>query len=175
MTLRHFIAVASIAFITNACATNSARTQAEKEDSTQSRFGQYININGPITEKQLLQNYPVFSVNRHHRISPKNLHQLDQINQATTIKAFFGTWCHDSQREIPELLRVMQSVNNPQLTFKLITLDHNKQDSAGLAQKAAIRYTPTIIVYQHEKELGRIVEKTPKPMAQELIDIINKE
>lgn len=144
----------------------------EKKQSHTSRFDAHMDAQGPITQEELMNNYPIFAVKRQDKASAAIINKINMIEEKTQIRAFFGTWCHDSQREIPYLLQLMQSVDNPNVTFDLIGLDRKKQDSTGQAEAADIKYTPTIVVYQNGKELGRIVERTSKPIGEEILTII---
>ena len=91
---------------------------------------------------------------------PKNLH----------IDIYFGTWCHDSQREVPKILSVLQQ--NTDLSYKLIGLDINKTDPQQLAKKYDVKYTPTFIVYIGEKEIGRIIERPEHSLVSDINKLI---
>ena len=147
---------------------------ATKEQPHTSRFDAHMDAEGPITQQELMNNYPIFAVKRQDKASAEVINAINMIEEETQIRAFFGTWCHDSQREIPYLLQLMQSVDNHKVTFDLVGLDRQKQESTEQAKAANIKYTPTIVVYQNGKELGRIVEKTSKPIGQELLSIIDE-
>ena len=73
------------------------------------------------------------------------------------ISVYFGTWCHDSQREVPKLMRIAEA--SPSVKYSWVALDLNKSDPQQLAKSARVKFTPTIIVYDGEKELGRIIER----------------
>lgn len=159
------------------CKSTEEATAAEakaEEQPHQSRFDAHVNIQGPISQQELINNYPIFAVKRQDKASAQVINQINMIEQETQIRAFFGTWCHDSQREIPYLLQLMQSVDNPNVTFDLIALNLKKQESTGQAQAAQIKYTPTIVVYQNNTEVGRIVEKTSMPIGEEILAIIQE-
>lgn len=159
-----------VAIALSACKTNSANSHS---DHSPSRFEQHMDAAGPITIDELQNSYPIFSVKRHNDLDSSAVAQLNAVTTPTQIIAFFGTWCHDSQREIPNLIKLKKQLNNPNIQLQLIALDRNKSDSQGLAKKAGVEYTPTIIVYQNQEEMGRIVESTSEPIEVELLNIIN--
>ena len=80
-----------------------------------------------------------------------------------SVKILFGTWCHDSQREIPKLLRMLEDINLKSEMISLIGLDYNKNEPLNRGKILDIKRTPTIIFYKDEIEIGRI-EETPKIM-----------
>ncbi|PXF63818.1 thioredoxin family protein [Kangiella spongicola] len=146
----------------------------DNSESENSRFAQHMDASGPMTIDELQSQYPVFAVKRNSPLNSEALEQLNAVTTPTQITAYLGTWCHDSQREIPRLIQLKKALSNPNIQLQLITLDRQKSDSEGLAKKADVKYTPTIIVYQNQEELGRIVESTSEPIEIELLDIINK-
>ena len=88
-----------------------------------------------------------------------------------TVDVYFGTWCHDSVREVPKLIKILSG--NKDIKLSLIALDHQKNDPEDLASVNKVKYTPTIIVYRDtdkKQEIGRIIER-PK---QSLIADINQ-
>lgn len=78
-----------------------------------------------------------------------------------SIKVILGNWCSDSQREVPHLLRMLETapMKGVPVTFYLVNEDKFCPDPEVQALKA--NYVPTIIFYRDGKELGRIVE-TPE-------------
>lgn len=150
-------------------------SHSDESAASSSRFDQHMDASGPMTIEELQSQYPVFAVKRGNTLNQRAIEQLNEVTTPTQIIAFLGTWCHDSQREIPRLIQLKKALNNPNLQLQLIALDRQKSDSDGLAKKAKIKYTPTIIVYQNQEELGRIVESTVEPIETELLDIINQD
>jgi thiol-disulfide isomerase/thioredoxin len=90
---------------------------------------------------------------------PKDLH----------IDIYFGTWCHDSQREVPQILSILQ--HNSDISYKLIALDIEKSDPQQLATKHQVKYTPTFIIYKGKKEVGRIVERPNKSLVKDITEL----
>jgi thiol-disulfide isomerase/thioredoxin len=80
-----------------------------------------------------------------------------------SVKVLFGTWCHDSQREIPKLLRMLEDINLKPEKISLIGLDYDKKEPLNRGEMLGVKRTPTIIFYKDEIEIGRI-EETPKIM-----------
>ncbi|WP_371377577.1 thioredoxin family protein [Thalassotalea aquiviva] len=97
----------------------------------------------------------------------------DEVKAAKTlpqdvhIDVYFATWCHDSQREVPRLLKIF---NDHGHQINLIALDRHKSDPLGLAESHQVKYTPTIIMYAKEKELGRIIEVPNKSLSEDLLE-----
>lgn len=144
-----------------------------KIDSTQQLYP-----TGDITIEQLQQHDYFFHPDKSTQ-SPADatttldtINSLQKVQQHTDITVFFGLWCHDSQREVPRLIRLLQRVNNPHLKLKLIALDLHKSEPQAREKNWNIRYTPTVIISRQAKELGRIVEKPETSLAQDLLNFI---
>lgn len=91
-----------------------------------------------------------------------------------TILVFFGTWCHDSIREVPQLLSLLHDIPEANLRIELIELNREKKDQHGLSELYHITRTPTFVVQQSDQELGRIVEKPAESLSADLLDIFRK-
>ena len=83
--------------------------------------------------------------------------------EGISVRVLFGTWCHDSQREIPKLLRILEDINLKPEKISLIGLDYDKKEPLNRGEMLGVKRTPTIIFYKDEIEIGRI-EETPKIM-----------
>ena len=128
---------------------------------------------GLITAEQLISNYSGFD----NTDDKQNLHQssIDQLAALKTpyqISVFFGTWCHDSEREVPRLIDIVKATNNDNLQLTLISIDQGKKDPDGKTTQHNIKYTPTIIIEKNGKELGRIVEYPKKSLEEDIVALI---
>ncbi len=69
-----------------------------------------------------------------------------------------GTWCHDSNNLLPKLYRLLDKSGYPSSKVLLIAVDRNKKAYKNLQEKYSITNTPTFIVFQNGKEVGRVTE-----------------
>ena len=91
------------------------------------------------------------------------------------IKMVMGFWCDDSQKYAPQLLKTLDNakwdtVGNNQLI--VYGVDENKVANFEGFKEMNIINVPTIIVYQNNKEIGRIVETPKISVEQDLVNII---
>lgn len=128
---------------------------------------------GDTSYPELITAYPYFQTTRSTvKEAPESIEELRAVSQATQLTVYFGVWCHDSIREVPQLVQLLEVVKNPNISYQLISLDKTKQEPQGRAIANNIVYTPTIVVSQAGKELGRIIEKPKQDLATDLVNIL---
>lgn len=123
---------------------------------------------GEITAEDLLAQYPAFA-KEYKSYSPSG----DDLNTIKTLSGkqvlvFLGTWCHDSKREVPRLLKLLDGSGVKLGALQLIAVGYDKLDPDGLAKQYDLRYTPTFIVSSNGKELLRMIEKPKHSIAMDL-------
>lgn len=75
------------------------------------------------------------------------------------IRAYMGTWCGDSRREVPKFYKIMDAIGFA--NFDMIAVNRAKEAN-GLAKDYQIKYVPTFILFKNGKEIGRFVENAVK-------------
>lgn len=91
-----------------------------------------------------------------------------------TITLIFGSWCHDSHREVPRFIKILEEINYPLDGLQMNALDTYKTSPDYDANAQNITHVPTIIISRNEKEIGRIIERPKKSLEKDLIKIISK-
>lgn len=119
------------------------------------------------------KNYKDYAVN------DKIVKQLkDSLNQYT-IKAFLGTWCGDSKREVPHFYSVLETADFPMNQLEVIALDHAdtayKKGPNGEEKGLNIHRVPTFIFYKNGEEVNRIVEFPNETLERDMLKIVNQE
>ncbi len=129
---------------------------------------------GVVSEAKLLNDFSVFETNfEAFSVSEQEQELIAQWPKTLKIDIYFATWCHDSEREVPKLLKLLKA--NKHINVTLIALDYQKTDPQDLAINNNIKYTPTIIIYRDEikkEELGRIIERPNKSLVQDIAQLL---
>lgn len=127
-------------------------------------------FSGAITFEQLLAEHDKFA-KEYQTYQPSN-EELSQIAllKGKQVFVLFGTWCHDSKREVPRFLKLLQQSKVQLKSLQLVAVGYDKRDPDGVAEKFKLKYTPTIIVLDGEKELARMVESPEQSLAIDLTD-----
>ncbi len=116
---------------------------------------------GEINQQALFAGYPIFNANyQDYKPSAESLSSFKaSLPESLEVRVLFGTWCHDSEREVPRLLKLLNLAGIADESVELYALDLKKKDPGGMADAMGVSYTPTFIFYVGDRELGRIVER----------------
>ncbi|ANH83392.1 thiol reductase thioredoxin [Niabella ginsenosidivorans] len=88
---------------------------------------------------------------------------------------FMGTWCPDSQFVIPRFFKILDAAGIDDSKVSMTAVDRSKIDKNKEAERLKITNVPTIIVYNNDTELGRVVEYgTTGRFDEELAAIVKK-
>ena len=111
---------------------------------------------GSIEIEELFYEYPIFKKGYDDYVPLQlNTVKYDDIN----VVVFFGTWCHDSKRELPKALKIFNKIGINDENIELVAVGLDKKEPLGRAAKLNLMYTPTLIFFRGSKEIGRIIEK----------------
>ncbi|TGE84682.1 thioredoxin [Pseudoalteromonas sp. KS88] len=123
---------------------------------------------GEISTTRLLADYAKF--NKEFTVFTPSNDELAKIQQldGKDIVVLFGTWCHDSEREVPRLLKLIAQSEVALKSLTLVGVGYDKRDPQGIAQQYNLEYTPTMIVLDDGKEIARMIEKPKVSLASDL-------
>jgi thiol-disulfide isomerase/thioredoxin len=123
---------------------------------------------GEISTARLLADYEKFN-NEYTAYTPSKdeLTKISTLNDKDIV-VLLGTWCHDSEREVPRLLKLIAQSKVALKSLTLVAVGYDKRDPQGIAQQYNLRYTPTIIVLENGKEITRMIEKPKVSLASDL-------
>ncbi|WP_199611360.1 thioredoxin family protein [Flocculibacter collagenilyticus] len=154
----------------------SANVQAHELTSSKKAGTTSSMLIGEVSSEKLLSDYPKF---QHHydsyEVSESDIAWLKKIEKKISIIVLFGAWCHDSQREVPRFIKILEQHPNPLIDVQYVAVNYKKQDEQGVAKKHKLKYTPTFVVLEDDVEIGRIVEQPESSLAQDLFVITNND
>lgn len=96
-----------------------------------------------------------------------------------SITIFMGTWCGDSKREVPRVLKMLDCCNFPATNLTLVMVSnkdslYKKSPQHEEVGKNIVR-VPTIIIEQKGAEIGRIIEFPKTSLEKDMLSILRKE
>ena len=109
-----------------------------------------------------------------HILDSTTIEALAPKLKDVTIKVFMGSWCSDSQREIPALYKILDAAKFDFTKLTMVAVTHDKDTPNQLEKGLDIEYVPTIIIYKEDKEIGRFVEYAQENLEKDLLAIIDE-
>lgn len=92
------------------------------------------------------------------------------------IEVYFGTWCPDSQYEVPQLIKLLHALDFDMSKLTLVGLGRDKKvpnvDEAE-AKKLAIEMIPTFIFKENGEERNRFVEFARESLEKDVLAIVS--
>lgn len=150
--------------------------KANADNTTDHHEKPHEDLVGAIDKSALLEApYRRWFMKNHSSYTPdkNSLEALAKTLNDIQVKAFMGTWCHDSQREVPRLYKILEYSNFDLRNLNLVSLNPDKKTPNGLENGLNIQRTPTFIFFKDGVEIGRIVETPRDSLENDILKIIS--
>lgn len=102
----------------------------------------------------------------------QTINKLENKIYTYSITIVLATWCHDSQQQVPRFFKILDELDYNTSNLKIITVDKDKLagdiDISGLNMELV----PTFIFYDHDEEVGRIVETPVETLEKDIYKIV---
>ena len=155
-------------------AMNGQEQEFNVETESVSTYVEKI-LNGPINKEGLKKMPYKLWFNTNYKTYRVDFDLLKDIKRKKLkelkVLAFMGTWCHDSNREIPRLMRIMDELDAGN-QLELYALDIDKTSIKGKEKPYDLKNTPTIIFYLNGEEVKRVIEEPEGSFEEELVRIL---
>ena len=109
-----------------------------------------------------------------HELDTLTIKEINKKIKEVRIKVFMGTWCSDSQREVPAFYKILNQLDFDITKLEVIAVSQEKDTPDKLEEGFNIEYVPTIIIYKNEKEIGRFVEFAQETLEKDILAILNE-
>lgn len=152
----------TVSFVNNVTAQDNIIGETSKKEILKSEHSSWYN-----------ETYSSFTPN------PETIKELAHIFKKNNfqIDVYFGSWCSDSQREVPKLIKLLELSQFDFENLKLVGVDRDKVIpgiSDERREELNVFNVPTIIVYEDGKELNRFVEYARESLERDLLKIVSK-
>lgn len=102
-----------------------------------------------------------------------HVQSVDTTNKDTwKVTIVAGTWCSDTQRELPKWVKILKERRIPQSNTQILLVDHAKSNPWFSPWSMDITNIPAIIFYKNGQEIGRLIEQTGNNTEHEIDSIL---
>jgi len=134
---------------------------------------------GPITVERMLAALPDYEKRKEEYQPDRDALQMISavVQPGDRVEVYLGTWCSDSQREVPKFLKLLDLLRDQyqvSLPSRYVALNRAKKEPAELIAGKQIEKVSTFIYYRGDQELGRIVERPTGVFEDDLLQIVSR-
>lgn len=97
---------------------------------------------------------------------------LKSVEDSVSLIVFIGSWCRESKKYIPGLIKTLEVVDSPYITLKYVGVDEQKKIPETFLKTFQIKYIPTVVVQKGREEIGRIEEAPQQLIEQDLVEVL---
>ncbi len=113
----------------------------------------------------------------YHELDTKQIEDFKSSLSEYRILVFMGTWCSDSKREVPALMKILEKAEFPKEQLKVVGVydkGPNYKTSPNDEQWGLrITNVPTVIFLKDGKEVNRIVESPLESLEKDMAKVIS--
>lgn len=102
----------------------------------------------------------------------KAIAALKAVKGETQVLVFFGSWCSHCKHWVPGFLRTIEAAGNAKITASYYGVSEDMAEPAADLKKYGVTKTPTFVVMQAGREIGRIEEEPTTTIEGDLARIL---
>lgn len=94
------------------------------------------------------------------------------------IEIYLGTWCPDSRREFPRMIKILTETDFDMNQLKIVGVNRDKivpEVSVEKREELNVNHVPTIIFYKDGKEINRFVEFAQENLENDVLKIVSEQ
>lgn len=164
----------------SSCKETTQNDEPKQEEAIESEASQSETQDNPILlgvqNRDKLEDEPYntwfMTSYKDHTLDTETLPAVKAGLKDVRMTIFMGTWCEDSQREVPAMYKILDEVDYESNTIRLITVSEEKTTPEGLEQGKEITNVPTFLFMKDGQELGRIVEYPLESLEKDMAKIL---
>lgn len=103
------------------------------------------------------------------------LKKIKPLLKKKEVILIMGTWCEDSQREVPGMIKVLDAAGYNTSAMKIIAVDEDKVSPEKTEKTYDLLNVPTLLIFENGKEINRIVEFPIQTLEEDIYAILSGE
>jgi thiol-disulfide isomerase/thioredoxin len=93
------------------------------------------------------------------------------VPKISKIVVILATWCPDTRRELPRVLRILDDMDYPSQKIEMYAVDREKKTDVKGFDTYKFSRVPTVIFYDGDKEIGRIIEQPEMTLEEDMVSM----
>lgn len=138
------------------------------------------NVVGEISLEEFKETVHATWFNRYYKAYQPNEKTVEKLSQLISereieVEAYFGTWCPDSRRELPRLIKLLDLSGWDTNQIKLVGVNRSKEipnASKEEVERIQLKMIPTFIILENGIEINRFVEYAIETMEKDILRIL---
>lgn len=138
------------------------------------------NVVGKISLEEFKETVHATWFNRYYKAYQPNEKTVEKLSQLIgereiEVEAYFGTWCPDSRRELPRLIKLLDLSGWDTNQIKLVGVNRSKEipnASKEEVERIQLKMIPTFIILENGIEINRFVEYAIETMEKDILRIL---
>jgi len=110
-----------------------------------------------------------------YKLDEATVKEIKKNLKGIKVKAFMGTWCGDSRREVPHFYKLLIEAGFDEDDLEMIAVNRRKKTVDNLQVGLNIIRVPTFIFYKKGEEIGRYVEYARESLEKDILKILKEE
>lgn len=106
-----------------------------------------------------------------YQIDTNIIKELKSFVKPMQVLVFAGSWCSDTQRELPKFCKIADAIGLNQNQIEIHLLNEEKKGFYINESVFHVKAVPTFIFMENGKEIGRIIEMSTQLFEKEWLDI----
>lgn len=103
---------------------------------------------------------------------PAVIDSLKPLMKRVGVLVILGTWCSDSQEQVPGLLKILDQLGYKDKNLTMICVGRDKKAEEIDLSPLNIERVPTVIFYRKGSEAGRIIETPRETLEKDMLHIL---
>ncbi len=133
-------------------------------------------LNGSVTQAKLINNKNFTWFDNEYKNYQPNMelvNQLKPLKEDLKVLIIAGTWCSDTQRELPRFFKIANTVGIPQKNIEIVMVNESKVCTSFNISVLEVTNVPTFIFFKDGKEQGRIIEKPKVTLEEDICNLLS--
>ena len=175
----HITVIAISIFVLAACAPKMATQQTQPVNTEIiDKKGNLILLGKCTRERLARAPFDVWYTKNFdtYTVDSATANQIKPLLKNKQFLLFMGTWCGDSRREVPRIYKILDYCWVKPSQIQLITLNNSdtayKQSPGHEERGLNIRRVPTLLIFENQREVGRVVESPVTSLEKDILAIV---